>query len=77
MSVWNFTKYKSSRQAFFYFLNPGGKESRWLSQTDNQEMFLLQESSEKYGILNPLIVRPVPDGYYEIICLFHRGLGGE
>ena len=30
---------------------------------DDKEMFLLQESIEKYGILNPLIVRPVPDGY--------------
>ena len=29
---------------------------------DDKEMFLLQESIEKYGILNPLIVRPVPDG---------------
>ena len=28
MSVWNFTIYKSSRQAFFSILNPGGKESR-------------------------------------------------
>ena len=25
---------------------------------DDKEMFLLQESIEKYGILNPLIVRP-------------------
>ena len=33
---------------------------------DDKEMFLLQESIEKYGILNPLIVRPVPDGYYEM-----------
>ena len=30
---------------------------------DDKEMFLLQESIEKYGILNPLIVRPVLDGY--------------
>ena len=28
---------------------------------DDKEMFLLQESIEKYGILNPLIVRPVPE----------------
>ena len=28
---------------------------------DDKEMFLLQESIEKYGILNLLIVRPVPD----------------
>ena len=31
---------------------------------DDKEMFLLQESIEKYGILNPLIVRPVPDRLY-------------
>ena len=30
---------------------------------DDKEMFLLQESIEKYGILNPLIVRPVPDAW--------------
>ena len=30
---------------------------------DNKEMFLLQEIIEKYGILNPLIVRPVPDAW--------------
>ena len=30
---------------------------------DDKEMFLLQESIEKYGILNPLIVRPVPDAF--------------
>lgn len=34
---------------------------------DDKEMYLLKESIEKYGILNPLIVRPVPDGVYEII----------
>ena len=41
---------------------------------DDKEMFLLQESIEKYGILNPLIVRPVPDGYYEIISGHRRRL---
>ena len=39
---------------------------------DDKEMFLQQESIEKYGILNPLIVRPVPDGYYEIISGHRR-----
>ena len=39
---------------------------------DDKEMFLLQESIEKYGILNPLIVRPVPDGYCEIISGHRR-----
>lgn len=28
---------------------------------DDKEMYLLKESIEKYGILNPLIVRPVLD----------------
>ena len=34
-----------------------------LQVKDNKEMFLLQEIIEKYGILNPLIVRPVPDAW--------------
>ena len=33
--------------------------------------------SEKYGILNPLIVRPVPDGYYEIISGHRRKHAAE
>ena len=44
---------------------------------DDREMFLLQESIEKYGILNPLIVRPVPDGYYEIISGHRRKHAAE
>ena len=44
---------------------------------DDKEMFLLQESIEKYGILNPLIVRPVPDGYYEIISGHRRKHAAE
>ena len=44
---------------------------------DDKEMFLLQESIEKYGILNPLIVRPVPDGYYEIISDHRRKHAAE
>ena len=105
LSVWNFTIYKSSRQAFF-IPESWRKESRWLSQTrqsgeneekiieieierlrpfkehpfqvkDDKEMFLLQESIEKYGILNPLIVRPVPDGYYEIISGHRRKHAAE
>ena len=43
----------------------------------HKEMFLLQESIEKYGILNPLIVRPVPDGYYEIISGHRRKHAAE
>ena len=34
-----------------------------LQVKDDKEIFLLQESIEKYGILNPLIVRPVPDAW--------------
>ena len=44
---------------------------------DDKEMFLLQENIEKYGILNPLIVRPVPDGYYEIISGHRRKHAAE
>ena len=44
---------------------------------DDKEMFLLQESIEKYGILNPLIVRTVPDGYYEIISGHRRKHAAE
>ena len=40
-------------------------------------MFLLQESIEKYGILNSLIVRPVLDGYYEIISGHRRKCAAE
>lgn len=36
------------------------------------QMIELKESIEKYGILNPLIVRPVPDGVYEIISGHRR-----
>ena len=32
----------------------------------DQEMIRLSASVEKYGIINPLIVRPIPDGVYEI-----------
>ena len=44
---------------------------------DDKEMFLFQESIEKYGILNLLIVRPVPDGYYEIISGHRRKHAAE
>ena len=44
---------------------------------DDKEMFLLQESIEKYGILNSLIVRPVLDGYYEILSGHRRKYAAE
>ena len=40
-------------------------------QADSQ-MKKLQESIKKYGILNPLIVRPRPEGFYEIISGHRR-----
>ena len=43
----------------------------------NSQMIELQESIKKYGILNPLIVRPVPDGYYEIISGHRRKHAAE
>ena len=33
----------------------------------DSQMIQLQDSIKKYGILNPLIVRPRPEGFYEII----------
>lgn len=38
----------------------------------DQQMFQLMESISRFGILNPLIVRPVPDGVYEIISGHRR-----
>ena len=40
-------------------------------QADSQ-MKELQESIKKYGILHPLIVRPRPEGFYEIISGHRR-----
>lgn len=39
---------------------------------DDKDMHLLKDSIKKYGVLNPLIVRPVPDGVYEIISGHRR-----
>ena len=44
---------------------------------EDNEMHLLKESIEKYGILTPLIVRPVPDGVYEIIAGHRRRHAAE
>lgn len=38
----------------------------------DQQMDSLRESIERYGILNPLIVRPIPEGVYEIISGHRR-----
>lgn len=44
---------------------------------DDKEMHVLKESIEKYGILNPLIVRPLLDGVYEIISGHRRRYAAE
>lgn len=44
---------------------------------DDEEMELLKESIEKYGILNPLIVRPLKEGVYEIISGHRRRYAAE
>ena len=44
---------------------------------DDKEMHVLKESIEKYGILNPLIVRPLLDGVYEIISGHRRKYAAE
>lgn len=38
----------------------------------DKQMALLQDSIEQFGILNPLIVRPMKEGYYEIISGHRR-----
>ena len=45
-------------------------------QADSQ-MIELQDSIKKYGILNPLIVRPRPEGVYEIISGHRRKYAAE
>lgn len=44
---------------------------------DDKEMHQLKESIERYGILNPLIVRPMPEGVYEIISGHRRKYAAE
>ena len=39
---------------------------------DDPQMLNLIDSIGKYGVLNPLIVRPVPEGWYEIISGHRR-----
>ena len=38
----------------------------------DSQMIELQDSIKKYGVLNPLIVRPRKEGYYEIISGHRR-----
>ena len=44
---------------------------------DDVDMKLLKESIEKYGILNPLIVRPLKEGVYEIVSGYRRRFAAE
>lgn len=43
----------------------------------NSQMIELQDSIKKYGVLNPLIVRPKIEGYYEIISGHRRKYAAE
>ena len=45
--------------------------------TEDGQMMELQESIQKYGILNPLIVRPRPQGVYEITSGHRRKFAAE
>ena len=44
---------------------------------EDSQMLELQDSIKKYGILNPLIVRPRPEGFYEIISGHRRKYAAE
>lgn len=44
---------------------------------DDREMHQLKESIAEYGVLEPLLVRPVPDGVYEIISGHRRKFAAE
>ena len=43
----------------------------------DSQMIELQDSIKKYGVLNPLIVRPRKEGYYEIIPGHRRKYAAE
>lgn len=43
----------------------------------DRQMMQLKESIEKYGILTPLVVRPMPEGIYEIISGHRRKFAAE
>ena len=45
--------------------------------TGDSQMIELQDSIKKYGVLNPLIVRPRQEGYYEIISGHRRKYAAE
>lgn len=44
---------------------------------EDDDMKMLMESIEKYGILNPLIVRPLKEGVYEIVSGHRRRYAAE
>ena len=43
----------------------------------DSQMIELQDSIKKYGVLNPLIVRPRKEGYYENISSHRRKYAAE
>lgn len=54
-----------------------GFENQPFKVRADSQMIELQESIKKYGILNPLIVRPKKDGCYEIISGHRRKFVAE
>lgn len=44
---------------------------------NDEEMHTLAQSIEEYGVLDPLLVRPRPEGGYQIISGHRRRLGSE
>ena len=44
---------------------------------EDEDMKMLMESIEKYGILNPLIVRPLKEGVYEFVSGHRRRYAAE
>lgn len=44
---------------------------------NDEEMHTLAQSIEEYGVLDPLLVRPRPEGEYQIISGHRRRLGSE
>lgn len=75
-------KNNSNLGGLFYVQGKGGrmpveeKTEQWETGEKVVEIEL-QDSIRKYGILNPLIVRPRPEGVYEIISGHRRKFAAE
>ena len=71
----------------FFFTDILEEDSLWIKKRifpnhpfkviGDSQMIELQDSIKKYGVLNPLIVRPKIEGYYEIISGHRRKYAAE